>query len=493
MDNPSTKQDIEAMDSGSGDHLEEQNGDTNPGNEDMGAGSNDDESKDNNIHEEEDNNIHDEEDNNSHGEEDNNTHDERDDQTEIKEEIPDELLKNTKETCFECHELGRCQNQNSSEEDTEEEDEIRAEETMKKVYTLCQENGMLEGKAKLLSKELTFLNDMFTAYTGSTHELNGDDLETKALLEEDDDEDPMEDQLQADKSRDGEEDGEAQRTRCNEDNNDPESNDEAEELEESYLEETTRRKTGPDPQENEMLEGKAKCLSEGFTLLRDMFKAYTGSTTPNRSTEEFLWEEWQKTKKEIEAGKAKVFGEDDKQNTLATDEVHEATADVNQSSKEVMKYKLTIRKTENGVRVIEGPGNGISWRGKILDKCRCVYHQKFWKICNMKELEEAKKRHCIRCMDGFYQFLNPEDKEVKFKMTIVEHSQDIIRLIWTGEKPDLRDLKHHTSRCIKWIAVENVKHSRKFCVYCRKFCGHDVRGCRKYQRRYGKRPPSPMK
>ena len=237
-------------------------------------------------------------------------------------------------------------------------------------------------------------------------------------------------------------------------------------------------------------EGQAKCLKEGFVLLRDMFKIYTRSANPNKISK-WLQVEWQKTKDEIEAGTPEVYEQDD--------EVHEATTDVSQSSRNSlvhapphMKYELTIRKTGNGVRIIRGPGNGVDWKGKILDRCHCVYHRRFFKICDMKELEAAKTHHCIRCIDEFYTFLNPEDREVNFRMRIEEHSQDVMRLTWTGKKPDLRDLKHHTSRCIKWIAVENVRHNRKFCMYCKKFRLRDVRGCRKYQKRYGKRPSSPM-
>jgi len=63
----------------------------------------------------------------------------------------------------------------------------KAKETMEKVSELRQENEMLEERIKLLSKELTFLKDIFMAHAGSAHGITVDDLEIKSLLEEDDD------------------------------------------------------------------------------------------------------------------------------------------------------------------------------------------------------------------------------------------------------------------------------------------------------------------
>merc|ERR1719431_679544 len=62
-----------------------------------------------------------------------------------------------------------------------------AKETMEKVSQLKQENEMLEERIKLLSKELTFLKDIFMAHAGSAHGITVDDLEIKSLLEEDED------------------------------------------------------------------------------------------------------------------------------------------------------------------------------------------------------------------------------------------------------------------------------------------------------------------
>merc|ERR1712045_636327 len=63
----------------------------------------------------------------------------------------------------------------------------KSKETMEKVSELKQENEMLEDRIKLLSKELTFLKDIFLTHAGSSHGLCLDDLDVKALLREDDD------------------------------------------------------------------------------------------------------------------------------------------------------------------------------------------------------------------------------------------------------------------------------------------------------------------
>ena len=52
-------------------------------------------------------------------------------------------------------------------------------------------------------------------------------------------------------------------------------------------------------------------------VLWDM-QNYSRKTPSDWIAQEFLWEEWQKTKEEIEAGKAKMFGENNKENILAT-------------------------------------------------------------------------------------------------------------------------------------------------------------------------------
>eukprot|EP00095_Tigriopus_kingsejongensis_P001764 maker-scaffold183_size276960-snap-gene-1.29 protein:Tk01764 transcript:maker-scaffold183_size276960-snap-gene-1.29-mRNA-1 annotation:"ccaat enhancer-binding protein gamma" len=63
----------------------------------------------------------------------------------------------------------------------------RAKETHERVSKLKTENEMLEERIKLLSKELTFLKDIFMAHAGSSHGLCLDDLDIKNLLNEDED------------------------------------------------------------------------------------------------------------------------------------------------------------------------------------------------------------------------------------------------------------------------------------------------------------------
>lgn len=46
---------------------------------------------------------------------------------------------------------------------------LKTEETMKRVRELKAENDKLETKVKLLSKELSFLKDLFLAHAGSVH------------------------------------------------------------------------------------------------------------------------------------------------------------------------------------------------------------------------------------------------------------------------------------------------------------------------------------
>merc|ERR1712227_677482 len=63
----------------------------------------------------------------------------------------------------------------------------KAKETTERVNKLKAENEMLEDRIKLLSKELTFLKDIFLTHAGSSRGLCLDDLDVKALLREDDD------------------------------------------------------------------------------------------------------------------------------------------------------------------------------------------------------------------------------------------------------------------------------------------------------------------
>merc|ERR1712117_31346 len=80
----------------------------------------------------------------------------------------------------------------------------KAKETTERVNKLKAENEMLEDRIKLLSKELTFLKDIFLTHAGSSHGLCLDDLDVKALLREDDDDNDNEDSN--DKDDDDEED-----------------------------------------------------------------------------------------------------------------------------------------------------------------------------------------------------------------------------------------------------------------------------------------------
>merc|ERR1712038_1345665 len=58
---------------------------------------------------------------------------------------------------------------------------------MEKVSELKQENEMLEERIKLLSKELTFLKDIFLAHAGTSHGMTVDTMELNNMLKEDED------------------------------------------------------------------------------------------------------------------------------------------------------------------------------------------------------------------------------------------------------------------------------------------------------------------
>nr|ACO15152.1 CCAAT/enhancer-binding protein gamma [Caligus clemensi] len=62
----------------------------------------------------------------------------------------------------------------------------KANETHDRVDSLKKENEMLEERIKLLSKELTFLKDIFMAHAGKNHGLCLEDLDIKALIKEED-------------------------------------------------------------------------------------------------------------------------------------------------------------------------------------------------------------------------------------------------------------------------------------------------------------------
>jgi len=65
----------------------------------------------------------------------------------------------------------------------------KANETSTRVQKLKTENEKLEDRIKLLSKELTFLKDIFLAHAGTSHGINLEDMDVAALLKEDTDDD----------------------------------------------------------------------------------------------------------------------------------------------------------------------------------------------------------------------------------------------------------------------------------------------------------------
>jgi len=62
---------------------------------------------------------------------------------------------------------------------------MKAKETHDRVSQLKQENEMLEERIKLLTKELTFLKDIFMAHASSKHGIQVNDLELRSLLQDD--------------------------------------------------------------------------------------------------------------------------------------------------------------------------------------------------------------------------------------------------------------------------------------------------------------------
>ena len=139
--------------------------------------------------------------------------------------------------------------------------------------------------------------------------------------------------------------------------------------------------------------------------------------------------------------------------------MEEPTADKNKSSKEqTMKYRLIIQNTQEGVRIMDGPGNGIQWTGKMIHKCQCHCHRRFWKVINMKELKDARKHNCIKAL---IRMINPDDDQEEFKMTVIEYNEDIMHLVWRGGIPDLESIRHHASQCVKWIAVTNPSRKNR--------------------------------
>lgn len=64
---------------------------------------------------------------------------------------------------------------------------MRTQETLERVQQLKRENDQLEEKIKLLSKELSFLKDLFIAHTGTTNNVPTQGLDLEALLAEEND------------------------------------------------------------------------------------------------------------------------------------------------------------------------------------------------------------------------------------------------------------------------------------------------------------------
>merc|ERR1711954_483003 len=136
--------------------------------------------------------------------------------------------------------------------------------------------------------------------------------------------------------------------------------------EDKYLEKITRRR-------EQVARPNKKRNYEGKSMKTDQYKGQEAN-----SVQEYLMGEWQKTRNQIMKGEAKVFGENDvaivelAREAMATNEfqkfpIEEPTADKNKSSKgQTMKYRLIIQNTQEGVRIIQGPGgNGIQWTGNM--------------------------------------------------------------------------------------------------------------------------------
>ncbi|GIY06534.1 hypothetical protein CDAR_485871 [Caerostris darwini] len=61
---------------------------------------------------------------------------------------------------------------------------LKTQQTVERVNQLRQENEMLEAKIKILTKELSFLKDLFLAHAGSAHGQNLTDSELRYLKNE---------------------------------------------------------------------------------------------------------------------------------------------------------------------------------------------------------------------------------------------------------------------------------------------------------------------
>ncbi|KAF8787229.1 CCAAT/enhancer-binding protein gamma like protein [Argiope bruennichi] len=58
---------------------------------------------------------------------------------------------------------------------------LKTQQTVERVNQLREENEMLEAKIKILTKELSFLKDLFLAHAGSAHGQNLTDAELNYL------------------------------------------------------------------------------------------------------------------------------------------------------------------------------------------------------------------------------------------------------------------------------------------------------------------------
>ncbi|GFT68442.1 hypothetical protein NPIL_314541 [Nephila pilipes] len=63
---------------------------------------------------------------------------------------------------------------------------LKTQQTVERVNQLREENEMLEAKIKILTKELSFLKDLFLAHAGSAHGQNLTDAELSYLKDETD-------------------------------------------------------------------------------------------------------------------------------------------------------------------------------------------------------------------------------------------------------------------------------------------------------------------
>uniref|UniRef100_A0A2L2YJR7 CCAAT/enhancer-binding protein gamma n=1 Tax=Parasteatoda tepidariorum TaxID=114398 RepID=A0A2L2YJR7_PARTP len=61
---------------------------------------------------------------------------------------------------------------------------LKTQQTVERVNQLREENEMLEAKIKILTKELSFLKDLFLAHAGSAHGQNLTDAELSYLKDE---------------------------------------------------------------------------------------------------------------------------------------------------------------------------------------------------------------------------------------------------------------------------------------------------------------------